>query len=206
MNPPTPPQPAANTKTSAAAIWALVLGISSLCIGITALPGLILGIIGVNKTSQPGGPSGKGLAITGIVTSCVGFITGLALLMSITMPVGNRMVETARMTKAASMASAIVITLKVYESDHGELPPNLQTLIDSGELEEEVFANPMSLHEPGIHYELLLQGSLDGLSANTPLIRSKFGTPVRNGKQKIIVGYVSGSVQIESVEADSGQP
>src|ERR1035441_3088904 len=66
-----PPLPAAlvEVKTSGMAIASLVLGILGLC-GITALVGLVLGIVSLVKINRSGGRlSGQGLAIAGICVS-----------------------------------------------------------------------------------------------------------------------------------------
>ena len=69
-----PPGPA---KTSGVAIASLILGILGFC-GITALVGLILGIVALVKINRSGGRlSGQGLAIAGISVS------GFMLLFSI---------------------------------------------------------------------------------------------------------------------------
>src|SRR4051812_41155697 len=65
--PPMPP-PRGNGMATAA----LVLGILSICGGITALPGLICGIIGINRASVRG--SGQGKAITGLILSILSLV------------------------------------------------------------------------------------------------------------------------------------
>jgi hypothetical protein len=98
--PPPLPVAAAETKTSGLAIASLVLGILGMC-GITALLGLILGIVSLVKINRSGGRlSGQGLAIAGICVS------GFMLLFSIPFMAG------------------MTLAVKTYAVDHnGQLPP-----------------------------------------------------------------------------------
>ena len=80
--PEQPPQTAVNTtgpapvcRTSGMAIASLVLGILGLCTCVTALPGLILGIIALVQTSRNREClRGQGLALAGTI------ISGIAVL------------------------------------------------------------------------------------------------------------------------------
>ena len=68
---PVQPQP----KTSALAVWSLVLGVLSLmCFSIlAAIPGVICGHKAISRIGKSGGGlSGKGLAIAGLVTGYIG--------------------------------------------------------------------------------------------------------------------------------------
>jgi len=90
-NPPSlqvPQQP----KTSALAIWSLVLGILSLvCFTIfTGIPGVICGHKALSKIKQSGGAvSGQGLAIAGLITGYLGIawaVIMIPLMMAIAIP------------------------------------------------------------------------------------------------------------------------
>ncbi len=76
----------ANRGTNGVAIGALVLGLLSVPLGLFVIGGLlgllaiILGFVGVKKANQMAG-SGKGMAITGIVSG----LLGLALAVAITL-------------------------------------------------------------------------------------------------------------------------
>lgn len=81
MSEPTQPLPGAPSqpKTSALAIWSLVLGIIALaipCLGIfTVIPGIICGHMGLSRINKSGGAlGGKGLATAGLITSYVGIL------------------------------------------------------------------------------------------------------------------------------------
>jgi hypothetical protein len=76
-------------KTSAAAVFGLVFGLSALFCALTGLLapfavlfgiiGLILGIVGIKMAGRPG-VTGKGVAIGGIVTAVLGLLLGLTII------------------------------------------------------------------------------------------------------------------------------
>ncbi len=73
------------TRTSGMAITSMILGISGFSMfgvfGITWIIGLVFGILAINKIGKAGGQiKGKGFAITGIVTSAVGFALILTII------------------------------------------------------------------------------------------------------------------------------
>ena len=78
----TPAAPPLKPRTSGLAIASLVCGIGSLCtLGLTSLPGLIMGIVAVRKVNRSAGQlRGSGMAIGGIVTSAIGMVMLLAAL------------------------------------------------------------------------------------------------------------------------------
>ena len=69
----SPPQGGSNGL----ATMSLVFGVLSFCTGITFIPGLICGIMGLSKARTSG--VGKGMAIAGILTSIVGFVVSGAV-------------------------------------------------------------------------------------------------------------------------------
>lgn len=88
----TAPPPVPQSKTSALAVWSLVLGVLSLtCFSIlAAIPGVICGHKALSRISNSGGGlSGKGLAIGGLVTGYIGIawaIFFIPLMMAIAVP------------------------------------------------------------------------------------------------------------------------
>lgn len=74
---PTPQRP-----TSGLAIASMVLGISALLsCGLTSIPGVIVGIMAMNQIKDPAkNMQGKGMALTGIITSCIAIAFGLLML------------------------------------------------------------------------------------------------------------------------------
>ena len=99
-----PPLPGSvQTKTSALAIWSLVLGVLSLvliivCIGpIFAIPAIICGHMAYSRIKRSGGQlAGKGLAIAGFVTGYVS-LASIVLLLPIAIPNFVKARETAQM-------------------------------------------------------------------------------------------------------------
>ncbi len=64
--------PPRDAPTSGAAVASLVFGILAFCtLGLTAILGIILGIIGLVRTGRRGGMRGRGMAIAGTVLSVV---------------------------------------------------------------------------------------------------------------------------------------
>jgi competence protein ComGC len=94
MNETTPPSPGApgQPKTSALAVWSLVLGILSLlCFTIfAAIPGVICGHKALSKIKRSAGAlTGQGLAIAGLVTGYLGIawaVVMIPLLLAIAIP------------------------------------------------------------------------------------------------------------------------
>ncbi len=69
--------PVRATGSNGLATTSLVFGILSFCTGITFIPGLICGFMGLSKARTSG--VGKGMAIAGILTSLVGFVVSGAV-------------------------------------------------------------------------------------------------------------------------------
>jgi hypothetical protein len=92
MNETIPPAFPQQPKTSALAIWSLVLGILSLmCFSIfAAIPGVICGHKALSKIRQSAGAfTGQGLAIAGLVTGYLGIawaIIFIPMMMAIAIP------------------------------------------------------------------------------------------------------------------------
>jgi hypothetical protein len=91
-------RPARPAKTSAAAAFALVFGLSALICALTALLspvaivlgliGIVLGIVGMKMAKRPG-VTGKGVAIGGLVTALLGLVLGGVVLGGLTAVINN---------------------------------------------------------------------------------------------------------------------
>ncbi len=121
-------QPLPSAKTSGLAIASLVLGISGIfTCGLTAIIGLILGIVGlcaINKRAEQ--LKGKGLAIAGIVTSAFGIvlIPFIAILMALLMPALSSARTQARTVLLKSYAKQICLAMVMYcDENDGRFPP-----------------------------------------------------------------------------------
>jgi hypothetical protein len=118
----TPAQaPAIAVKTSGLAIAALVLGILSIfTVGLTILPAIICGIIGLVKIEKSGGRvTGRAFAIIGIVSP----VLLLPLLMAILMPALARVRQIAFRQVCGTNLSGIGRAMLLYSNDYDdELP------------------------------------------------------------------------------------
>jgi len=196
-------QPYDDRKTSPCAIWSLVLGIPALGLGcLLGVPGLILGIIGATNTSKPGSLyKGKGLAITGIVLSSVGMVTGTIIgMLLISIPVGQNLISQAKQQVSISNVHQLHLTIAAYAADNNDqLPANLKVLLSDGYTDEQdIFIDPFHPMEPE-GYELVPGAALDS-SPPVPMIRSIKSANV-NGKEVRTVGYTDGRVETEEVGA-----
>ncbi|MSR64443.1 MAG: DUF4190 domain-containing protein [Verrucomicrobiae bacterium] len=130
-SPPLPPVvsgssvlPPLRGKTSGMAIAALVLGILGMfCWFITAIPGLILGIISLNRINRSGGQlGGKGLAIAGIAISGVMLMCGVVS-MGMLLPALNAAREKARRASCLNNLKQIGLAIRLYAGDNNERFP-----------------------------------------------------------------------------------
>lgn len=126
-------------KTSVPAVISLICGIASPCTaGLLAIPGLVLGIVGLARIRRSGGAlAGRGMAIAGIIVSIVGLFFLLALVFGALFlycyeeqfemlegPRGG--IETPRGAAAESMIkmSAVLQAVRDYADERdGRLPP-----------------------------------------------------------------------------------
>jgi Domain of unknown function (DUF4190) len=167
MPPPPPPPhasfqsatgaPVGEAKTSAAAIWSLILGLlSAFCCCISGVPGLILGIVAlVNIGKSQGRLKGNGLALAGILLSCLLTVANSGVIWSMQKSTNPKIREFfdkfgevfqigQKMTKGTMQAQQIATALQGYISSHnGELPPDLQTLAAENLLEAANLDSPL---------------------------------------------------------------
>jgi prepilin-type processing-associated H-X9-DG protein len=126
---PIMPQTSVIPKTSGLAIAALVLGILSFFCALTAIPAIICGIISLVKIEKSGGKiTGKGLAITGIITPVFSF----ALLMVILMPALQRVKEQAMAITCRANLRQYGIAQVIYLDDNdGRYPSARNSLVET---------------------------------------------------------------------------
>lgn len=83
MNPVPPPVPPVRPAPSGLCIASLVLGILGLCNGVTGIPAVICGHIGLSKVKRSGGAvGGRGMGIAGLV---MGYLSTIGLLAFVAM-------------------------------------------------------------------------------------------------------------------------
>ncbi len=127
--PPSPPPlsgaiaPTPAGKTSGMAVASLVLGILGFC-GITALVGLILGIVAQVKIGRSGGRlRGSGLAIAGIIVSGTMLLLWLFIMPALLLPALAKAKQQARNTSCENNARQVALAVRLYaDENEGKCP------------------------------------------------------------------------------------
>ena len=164
--PPSLPTAPAEVKTSGMAIASLVLGILGMC-GITALAGLILGIISLGKINRSGGKlSGQGLAIAGICVSGFMLLFSIPIMAGMTLPALARAKQKAQSINCVNNMKQLALAVRVYAANHNDLLPPTATWCDAilgGVGSAKVFQCPA---EPGDRCSYAFNVRLDGKKEN----------------------------------------
>ncbi len=178
-------------KTSLAAIWSLVFGVSSFCLSIFGfIPALILGIIALVKINGSQGQlKGNGLAIAGMLTGGMGIFVA-AILAAIAFPAFNGVVQKAKIVKQENDVRILLVACQMHAADNeGKFPANLQDLypdyIDDQSILE-FLNNETHVMEPYMYFS----GKTMESEARSLLIAS----PVVQ-RQRRVVGFCEGSVE-----------
>ena len=111
--------------TSGKAIASLVLGLLSfVLVCFTAIPGLILGIMGLGDINRSQGRiGGKGLAIFGIVLSSIGMVWSIvAMLIALMLPAVQAVRTAARKTESINNMRQLTLGMLNYESANRAFP------------------------------------------------------------------------------------
>ena len=157
------------------AITAMVLGIIGLVICFPlGLVGIVLGIVALVRVGRsPDKYGGKGMAITGICTGCASIVTGLfisSLFLGIMFPSLARARELAKRSVCASNLKNLGNSLVIYANQNNDqLPPDLDTLIDSGMLSGKALKCP-SATEGYAHYIYIPVPTLIDMGPDTPIV------------------------------------
>lgn len=121
--------PGAPAKTSGLAIASLVCGILGLfSCGITALVGLVLGIVAMSKIKNSQGRlTGNGLAIGGICVSGL-FVLMVPIQAALVLPAFSKARSRAVEIKCITNMKQIALGCKMWESDNNQFPASLSLL------------------------------------------------------------------------------
>ncbi len=98
---------------------ALVLGVLALCGGITAIPGLICGIIAMGRSSSRNG-AGFGMALAGTILSGIGIFTGIPLMIALLLPAVQKVREAATRQQSSNNLKQLSLGQMNHESLNGE--------------------------------------------------------------------------------------
>ncbi|HXR05195.1 MAG TPA: DUF4190 domain-containing protein [Verrucomicrobiae bacterium] len=158
-----PPLPA---KTSGLAITSLVLGILGLfTCGITALFGLILGIMAMVKAKSPGrgAAGGSGIALAGVIVSAI-FLLMIPIFAAMLLPAFAAAKEKAREINCLNNEKQLAVAVRMYSADNKDQFPPAATWCDairSYAGSEKVFQCPAG--DPGKRCHYAYNVRLDGL-------------------------------------------
>jgi prepilin-type processing-associated H-X9-DG protein len=161
--------PPAVAKTSAMAITSLVLGILGFfTCGLTALFGLILGIMAIAKVSNSGGTlRGKGIAIAGTVVSGM-FLLMLPVSIAMLLPAFASAKSKAMQISCMNNEKQLALAVLMYSNDHTNHYPPAATWCDaikSSVASDRTFKCPASGNSTS-RCDYAFNAKLDGLDAS----------------------------------------
>jgi prepilin-type processing-associated H-X9-DG protein len=214
--PPAPsPAPPAAAKTSAMAITSLVMGILGLC-GITAVVGLILGIISLVKINRSGGRlSGQGLAIAGICVSGFMLLFSIPITAAMLLPALAKAKMKAQNINCMNNVKQLSLGVVLYADANGNQYPPADTWCDAilkNVGSEKVFLCPSASKGSRCHYAF--NQKLGGLSIarvrnparTVTIFESDEGWNANGGRELMtqrprhgrmwIVGFADGHVEL----------
>lgn len=208
---PSPPVAGALPQTSGLAIASLVLGLLGFC-GVTALVGLILGIVALVKINRSQGRlTGNGFAIGGICASGFMLLFALPIFAALLLPALARARERAQTINCVSNVKQLALAARVYAVDHGDTFPsaaNWCDAIQSQAASPGIFQCPA---DPGLRCAFAYNRNVDGRKDNEVnprtvlFFESRAGwnaaggpelfAPHKHSRTRIVVGFADGSVQ-----------
>lgn len=181
-------------KTSAQAVWSLILGILSIfCLWIVgSIPAILLGVAALRKIDRSGGTlQGRGLSIAGIVTGGVGVLAGIstiAILASVALPVFNSAQANAKLTAETMRIQNVFNACSIYAADNdGRFPDTLAAVAKNGTTEATSFVSILEpkasfLYRPGLTFD---SDPKEVILASPASLRGKRA-----------VGYLNGAVEL----------
>ncbi|MBI5387208.1 MAG: DUF4190 domain-containing protein [Verrucomicrobia bacterium] len=122
--------PAQPAKTSGLAITSLVMGVLG-CLGITALAGLVLGIVALVKIKKSEGRlGGQGLAIAGICVSGLMLLV-IPLWLALMLPALAKAKSRAQTIACVNNMKQVALGVRIYANDHNDSFPPAATWCDA---------------------------------------------------------------------------
>ncbi len=211
-----PPLPTAvPAKTSGMAIASLVLGILGLfTCGITALIGLILGIIAIVKVQNSGGKlKGFGLALAGTIVSGF-FLLMIPIFAAMLLPALASAHDKAREINCVNNEKQLALAVKIYADDNGNHLPPAATwcdAINNAVGSKNVFRCPAVNSDSNSRCDYAFNSKLDGMDESkvnpqtVEIFESDGGWNANGGPELMIgkprharmfvVAFADGSVQ-----------
>jgi prepilin-type processing-associated H-X9-DG protein len=208
-----PAAPAPHSKTSGLAVSSLVLGVLGVfTCGITALVGLILGIIAMVKVSNSRGAlRGGGIALAGVIVSGI-FLFMIPILAAMLLPALAVAKQKAQTINCVNNEKQMAIAVRLYSDAHTNQLPHAATWCDAIKTDvgsEKVF-KCAAVNSSG-RCDYAFNARLDGLdegkiAPNTVMIFESDGGWNANGgpelmlvkprhARKFVVAFADGSVQ-----------
>ena len=157
------------SKTSGLAIASLVCGILGLFCGVTAVAGLVLGIISMNSIKKSGGQlGGWGIALSGTIVSAI-FIVLIPLLIlpAMLLPALAKAKERAQTINCVNNLKQLGLAVRIYSGDNKDQFPPAATWCDAirnAAGSERIFKCPAGDPNQKCHYAF--NAKLDGIATS----------------------------------------
>lgn len=150
--------PTPDRSLSQLGLWSMIIGILSLCIGPLGLIALVMGIVGITRTSKPGGQTGMGFAIAGTALGGIGLFFGTCFQAGMLLPALGKARQTAMEIKSRTQLEEIGQAMSAYAARYdGRYPPAPEferLLIAEGLIEPDRFESPRE-NGDGVSYIFL---------------------------------------------------
>lgn len=207
----------AQAPNSGLAVAALVLGISGFCVPVlTAVLGLILGIVAMNKIKASGGRvGGHGLALAGTITSAVALLFSIALIgiyAALLLPALAKAKTKAQTITCVNNLKQLGLAVRLYSGDNNDLYPMATNWCDAilpeaGTPKIYLCPGDSSRARSGYAFNAALSGMREAdVAPDTVMIfESDSGWNASGGKELLVkpsrhyktyvIGFADGSVQ-----------
>jgi hypothetical protein len=210
-----PPAVPVRPRTSALAVWSLVLAILGVCclLGpLTGIPAIVCGALALGRTgAKPGALGGRGMAVAGLIVGSAATLLAvffLPFMAAISLPAFAQARTKAQETKSLNDVRQIAVACIVYATEHeDQLPPTLDALTGAGAgTLPAVPTSPFAKEGSGPGYELVARGKLGELPADAVLVRQLDAS--RSGRRALAFadGHAESLTDAEAAARTSGGP